>query len=295
MARISDLLENASRERRPIFSFEFFPPKNEAGSLALQNSIAALGPLRPDFCSVTYGAGGANRQMTRTLVTTMQKNTGIVPMAHLTCVGASRAELRGVLEEFRQAGIENVLALRGDAPRGETAFVAPPGGLRFASELMQMTKHEFGFCTGGACYPEGHPETRALDLNVQHTREKVLAGAEFLITQLFFDPKCYFDFVARLRSAGVYVPVIPGVMPITDLGQLQRFTALCGASIPERLKAQLLSASEDKAATLELGIAYATHLCGRLLEGGAPGIHFYTLNRSASTRAILAALRATYL
>lgn len=293
--RVTEILQKAKSESRPVFSFEFFPPKNEAGQASLASSIAALRPLHPDFCSVTYGAGGSTQSLTRDLLVRMQEETAITPMAHLTCVGHSRGELRKVLSDFRAAGIDNVLALRGDPPKGVAHFEPAPGGLRYASELAQLARHEFDFCVGGACYPEGHVEQRDAELNIAHAREKVNAGAEFLITQLFFDPRTYFDYVARLRGAGIYVPVIPGIMPITDVGQVERFTSLCGAAIPERLRAELQIAREDKLATLQLGIAYATHQAGRLLEGGAPGVHFYTLNRSASTRAILAALRATYI
>lgn len=292
--RISDILTNAKAKNRPVFSFEFFPPKSEDAAANLQTTIKSLSALHPDFCSVTYGAGGSTRRLTLDVVTRLKDESSIVPMAHLTCVDATKDDLRGVLAELKAKGIENVLALRGDPPKGSTTFVSTKDGFKYGHELATLVRDEFKLCVGGAVYPEGHPENREPEINAEHTRLKVHAGAEFLITQLFFDTRAYFDFVARLRSKGVYVPVLAGIMPITDLGQADRFTKLCGATIPPLLRAQLEAAKDDPIATRELGIAFATHQCVRLLEGGAPGIHFYTLNRSASTRAILAALRASF-
>jgi len=294
--RIQEILECKKAKNQPVFSFEFFPPKEENGWLRLKQTITSLQSLRPDFCSVTYGAGGSTRQHTLELVSKIYADTHIVPMMHLTCLGSTVEQLREILKQAKFNGIENVLALRGDAPKQQTNVESPfsaQTSFRYASELVALVHDEFKLCTGAACYPEGHPETREPRLNIEHTRQKVLAGAEFLITQLFFDPALYFDFVARLRSAGIYTPVLPGIMPMTNLAQISRFTDMCGASIPQILKDQLLAVDDDPQATLQLGIAYATHQCVRLLEGGAPGIHFYTLNRSVSTRAILAALRAS--
>lgn len=288
-------MNDAKARQRPVFSFEFFPPKNADAVTALEATIRALKPLAPDFCSVTYGAaGGSGRQLTLDIVARIQHEIGINAVAHLTCVDADRAELGRVLGQLRDRGVENVLALRGDPPRGTTGFTQTPGGFRYAHELAAMARDEFGLCVGGAVYPEGHVEERDLALNVQYARQKMLAGCEFFVSQLFFEPKFYFDYVARLRAAGVYTPVLAGIMPITDAQQIERFTKLCGASLPALLRQQLDAAKDDPVATRELGIAYATHQCVRLLEGGAPGIHFYTLNRSASTRAILSALRASF-
>ncbi|MCC6810586.1 MAG: methylenetetrahydrofolate reductase [NAD(P)H] [Deltaproteobacteria bacterium] len=292
--RISQILTQAKARNRPVFSFEFFPPKTEEAAHNLSETIKSLRSLHPDFCSVTYGAGGSTRRLTLDVVTKLKDEAGVVPMAHLTCVDATKDDLRGVLTELKDKGIENVLALRGDPPKGSTTFSSTRGGFQYGHELASLVRDEFALCVGGAIYPEGHVENRDLDMNAEHARLKVHAGCEFLITQLFFDPTRYFDFVAKLRSRGVYVPVLAGIMPITDLGQVDRFTKLCGASIPQTLRTQLEYAQGDPIATRELGIAYATHQCVRLLEGGAPGIHFYTLNRSASTRAILSALRASY-
>jgi methylenetetrahydrofolate reductase (NADPH) len=293
--RISHILAAAKQNNRPVFSFEFFPPRSEEAAGNLSATIKNLQSLSPDFCSVTYGAGGSTRRLTIDVVTRLKNESNIVPMAHLTCVDASKDELRSVLSEIKEKGIENVLALRGDPPKGSSGvFTATKGGFQYGHELASLVRDEFALCVGGAIYPEGHVENRDLDVQAEHARQKVLAGCEFLISQLFFDTKVYFDFVAKLRAKGVYVPVLAGIMPITDLHQVDRFTKMCGATIPQTLRAQLEIAQGDPIATRELGIAYATHQCVRLLEGGAPGIHFYTLNRSASTRAILSALRASY-
>lgn len=292
--KISEILLQRKQQGRPVFSVEFFPPKNAEGKAKLHDTIDALHSLAPDFCSITYGAGGSMRELTLELVEELARENKITPMAHLTCVGSTEKDLREVVARIKGGGVQNLLALRGDPPAGAKQFTGTEGGYRYASDLMRLVRDEFGLCLGGAVYPEGHPENRDPDQNTAHTREKALSGAEFFITQLFFDPAMYFAFVAQLRAAGVYTPVIPGIMPITDVGQLERFVALCGASIPKLLADQLQAARHDPVATMQLGIAHATHQCVRLLEGGAPGIHFYTLNRSPSTRAILAALRARW-
>jgi methylenetetrahydrofolate reductase (NADPH) len=215
-------------------------------------------------------------------------------MAHLTCQGATREELRATLEAFRGAGIDNVLLLRGDPPRGQRTFVPHPDGLAYANELVALARSLEGerLCIGGACYPEGHVETRDKLADLKNLQAKVDAGAQFLITQLFFDNRCYFEFVDRARAAGITVPILPGIMPITNVDQIERFTARCGATIPSALSAALRVRRADPEAALQLGVAWATLQCADLLKKGAPGIHFYTLNRSHATRAILAALRA---
>ena len=288
--RISELLELGRAEGRPVFSFEFFPPKTVEGERNLHLALEALAPLEPAFVSVTYGAGGTTRQRTVRIVKELKAAYGLEAMAHLTCIGATVEQLREVLGEFAEAGIENVLALRGDPPPGEP-FQPTPGGLRYASELVGLIKRDFPFCVGGACYPETHQEAATPEEDIAHLREKVEAGAEFLITQLFFDNRHYFDFVARARAAGIEVPIIPGILPITQVGQLERMTALCGATIPQALHRELQARREEPEAVLDLGVAYATLQCAELLERGAPGIHFYTLNRSPATRAILSALK----
>ncbi|HEY6911798.1 MAG TPA: methylenetetrahydrofolate reductase [NAD(P)H] [Myxococcales bacterium] len=295
--RICDLFVFAAERGEPVFSFEFFPPKNDAGVAALFESLRALRPLAPAFVSVTWGAGGSSRGRTLEMVTRIKRETEIEAMAHLTCVGVSRKELEEQLAVICDAGITNVLALRGDPPRGQREFIVHPEGLAHASDLIALArevgdKRGVKLCIGGACYPEGHPETRDLGLDLKHVKTKVEAGADFLITQLFFDNRRYFDFVGRARAAAIEVPILPGIMPVTNVDQIQRFTAMCGAHIPAGLSAALRARRDDPDATLQLGVAYATLQAAELLRCGAPGIHFYTLNRSTATRAILAALRA---
>jgi len=275
----------------PVFSFEFFPPKTERGERNLQEALAALVPLEPTFVSVTYGAGGSTREKTVEIVTRIKADHGLEAMAHLTCIGSTVGELRAVLAEMELAGIENVLALRGDPPAGQRPYRPPADGLRHASELIALVRSEYPFCVGGACYPETHVEAESPERDLEHLALKVAAGAEFLITQLFFDNAVYFDFVRRAREAGIGVPIIPGILPITQVGQLERMAALCGATIPPSLHAELELRRDEAEAVLDFGVAYATLQCAELLERGAPGIHFYTLNRSPATRAILSALK----
>jgi methylenetetrahydrofolate reductase (NADPH) len=279
-------------QRRPVFSFEFFPPKTDDGQRTLEQTLAVLADDEPDYVSVTYGAGGTTRNRTLEITKSIKHDLGIEAMAHLSCVGEPRERQQALLDQIEAAGIENVLALRGDPPRGETDWKPHPGGLHYSVELIALIKERVDACVGAACFPEVHPDApdRATDLG--YARAKVEAGAGFLITQLFFDNELYFDFVEDARAAGIEVPIIPGIMPITNAGQVKRFTEMCGASIPPDLERQLDARADDPEATAELGVAYATLQCSDLLARGAPGIHFYTLNRSPSTRAILAALRA---
>jgi methylenetetrahydrofolate reductase (NADPH) len=279
---------------RPSISFEFFPPKDEAGFDRLRETLASLRELSPTYVSVTYGAAGSARQRTIELVTHLKDDYGIEAMAHLTCVGASRDELWRILAQLDQAGVENVLALRGDPPAGSDGFEPHADGFRYASELAAFAQREYRFCLGGACYPEGHVESASLDEDLAHLQKKVDAGCEFLVSQLFFDNQRYFDFVARARAAGIGVPIIPGIMPITNVKQLERFTKMCGASIPELLLGELRRLQHNPDAVLSLGVAHATAQCLELLQRGAPGIHFYTLNKSAATRTILTALRTIW-
>lgn len=294
--RISDLLRFARERGEPLFSFEFFPPKTDEGVRTLFETVEALRPLGPAYVSVTYGAGGSTRAKTVDLVKRLKRELEVEAMAHVTCVAASRDEIASVLDEVAEAGIQNVLALRGDPPRGQTAFVPHPEGFRYASELVAFIRSRpdrWKFCLGAAAYPEGHVETRDLAQDLRHLGAKVAAGVDFLVTQLFFDNARYFGFVDRVRAAGLTVPVIPGIMPFTNVEQIERFTAMCGASIPPPLRAAMEVRRTDPESARELGVAYASLQCADLLRRGAPGIHFYTLNRSTSTRAILAALRAS--
>lgn len=278
-------------QRIPSFSFEFFPPRNEAALESLFSAIAQLKSLDPSFVSVTYGANGSTRTRTVELVKRLRGDLGIEPMAHLTCVGASRQELCSVLDELQDAHIDNVLALRGDPPDGASGFHNSNDGLRHGSELAALISAKYAFCIGAACYPEGHIESPDLESDLAFTRLKVVQGAGFLITQLFFDNRLYFDFVARSRAAGISVPIIPGIMPVTNVEQIKRFTSKIGVTIPAALLAALDERRNDAEAVVQLGVAWATLQCQELLAGGAPGIHFYTLNRSPATRAILSALR----
>ncbi|MCY1014782.1 methylenetetrahydrofolate reductase [NAD(P)H] [Pyxidicoccus sp. MSG2] len=286
-------IRNRLNPSNPCFSFEFFPPKTDEGVANLLKALEDLAPLQPGFVSVTYGAGGSTRDRTVELVTRIKKETGIEAMAHLTCVGHTRDELRELLKRLAEAKLDNLLVLRGDPPQGEKSFVPSAGGFQFASELVRFIREEdFNFCLGGACYPEGHVETVSRDDDLRHLKEKVDAGLDFVVTQLFFDNAFFFDFVERARRAGINVPIVPGIMPITNYEQLQRFTRMCGATVPMRLALQLERVKDQPDALVQLGVAHATVQCMELLSRGVPGIHFYTLNKSPATRMIVSALRA---
>jgi methylenetetrahydrofolate reductase (NADPH) len=294
--KVTDILRFARERGEPVFSFEFFPPKTDEGERQLLQTIDALRPLGPAFVSVTYGAGGSDRARTVDLVKRLKRDLEIEPVAHVTCVGTSRNEVAVVLDDVAAAGIQNVLLLRGDPPRGERSFVPHPDGFAHASDLVAWVRSQPGrwsFCIGAAAYPEGHPENRDLARDLANLKIKVDAGADFLVTQLLFDNAHYFRFVERARAAGISVPVLPGVMPLTSVDQIERFTAMCGASIPPPLRAAMEVRRADPDASMQLGVAWASLQCADLLRRGAPGVHFYTLNRSPSSRAILAALRAS--
>jgi methylenetetrahydrofolate reductase (NADPH) len=286
--RIDEIYAQAEE---PVFSFEFFPPKTDDGERVLGAALESLRQFEPDFVSVTYGAGGTTRDRTVKLTRWIKQELGIETMAHLTCVGASRDELAKVLGDIADAGLDNVLALRGDPPRGESEWRPHPEGLSYASELVELIARDHGFSVGAACFPEIHTESPDLARDIEHLRGKVDAGARFLITNLFFDNEFYFRFVDEARAAGIEVPIVPGIMPITGAAQIKTITGLCGATIPATLLTQLELRANDGDAVRELGVSYATLQCAELLARGAPGIHFYTLNRSPATRAILSALK----
>ncbi|MBV8117018.1 MAG: methylenetetrahydrofolate reductase [NAD(P)H] [Candidatus Eremiobacteraeota bacterium] len=286
--RIIELLQ----DRRPFFSFEFFPPRTDEAHAQLLETVDTLRTLRPAFVSVTYGAGGSTRARTVEISKQIRNDLGLNVMAHLTCSGSSRSQLREVLGEIEEAGIENVLALRGDPPKSAERFERPVGGFAYASELTGMLARNYRFCVGGACYPEKHIEASDMETDLRNLRAKVDAGAEFLITQLFFDNDRYVSFVERARAMGITVPILPGIMPITNYEQIQRFTAMCGATIPPKLRVELEERRDQPKAVEDLGVAYATLQCADLLRRGAPGIHFYTLNKSPATRAIVSSLVA---
>jgi methylenetetrahydrofolate reductase (NADPH) len=286
--RIDEIIE---RSDEPVFSFEFFPPKTDEGERNLRTTLEALVELEPAFVSVTYGAGGTTRERTVELTKWLKQGLGIEAMAHLSCVGATKDELRTILDGIADAGIENVLALRGDPPRGQTDWRPHPGGFHYSTELAALIRDSYPFAIGAACFPEVHPEAPDMAHDIRFLREKVDSGVNFLITQLFFDNELYFNFVEEARAAGIDVPIVPGIMPITDLNQIKTITGLCKATIPQRLLEALEWRADDPDAVLQLGVAYATLQCAELLARGAPGIHFCTLNRSPATRAILSSLR----
>ncbi len=277
--------------QKPAISCEFFPPKDQEGVDRLFQTVADLAPFAPAYVSVTYGAGGSTRQLTVELVGRIQREVGIEAMAHLTCVGASQREIAAVVDQIGAAGVENVIALRGDPPKGATSFVAAEGGFAHASELVAFLERRGGFCIAAACYPEKHPEAVSADADLAYLKQKVDAGADFLISQLFFDNADYFAFVERARKAGIDVPIVPGIMPVTNVSQVKRFTAMCGARMPEALMQKLEAVASDNEAVGEIGVEHATQQCRELLERGAPGVHFYTLNRSKATVEILRRLR----
>jgi methylenetetrahydrofolate reductase (NADPH) len=287
MTFIRDLLS----PDRPSFSFEFFPPKTDEGEAALWRAIRELEPYNPTFVSVTYGAGGSSRDRTIRVVQRIAAETAMVPMAHLTCVAATRAEVAAVVDDLADAGIRNVMALRGDMPGGfDVRWEATEGGLTHAAELVELIRSRGGFCIGVASHPEGHPESPDRDTDARHLAAKLNAGADFATTQLFFRAEDYFSHVAMVRAHGADQPILPGIMPVTDVAQIQRMAAMSGAVFPEDIAGRLRAVDGDPAKVRAVGVEIATELCLELLEGGAPGIHFYTLNRSTATREIWANL-----
>ena len=277
-------------QQKRTVSCEFFPPREEDGIPAVFRAIDRVRVYNPDFVSVTYGAGGSTRDFTERITMQVKQETDLEVMAHLTCVAQTRDEVNGVLERLDEAGVENVIALRGDPPRGQENFVPEDGGFSHATELIDHIRANFDFGLAAACYPEGHTESPDLDLDISYAREKVDRGADFLITQLFYDNRYFFEFMERAQRAGIDVPVIPGVLPILNTAQIRRFTSLCGATIPPELDSQLEQYAEDDNAVRELGVEYASRQVEELWENGVPGIHFYVLNRSYSVSRILANL-----
>lgn len=284
--RIPDLLGRGT----PCFSFEYFPPKTPQGEENLFETVAALEGLRPAYVSVTYGAGGSTRTQTLEIVRRIQQETGLTAMAHLTCVGHTKNEIGEILGQLEAAGIENVLALRGDPPQGAKKFEAVEGGFAHASELAAFIAANSKLSIGGACYPETHQEATSPADDLKHLKEKVDAGAQFLVSQLFFNNQAFWDFLPKTKELGIEVPIVPGIMPILNVDQIKRFTSMCGATIPEKLLGELEAIKEDAEAVLAKGVEHATQQCRELLDKGAPGIHFYTLNRSDATRRILQTL-----
>jgi methylenetetrahydrofolate reductase (NADPH) len=278
---------------RPLRSLEFFPPKDEAGVAALRQTAVALQRIAPDFVSVTYGAGGSTRERTAQVSGILKNELGFTVMPHLTCVGHSRAELEGVADRIYLDGFRNIMTLRGDPPKGAAEFQTAPDGLRHASELVVLLRARHAdFCLGVAGYPEKHPEAPSAEADLAHLRRKVDGGAAFITTQLFFDNAAFYRFVERCRAAGITVPIVPGIMPVLSLKQIQRFTAMCGASLPEKLIRRLEAAGDQPEVAEAIGIDWALGQIRDLLAQGAPGYHLYILNRAKSALALAAGLAA---
>lgn len=277
---------------RPTMSFEFFPPKDDAGQEQLAKAVGELEPLRPDFVSVTYGASGSTRGRTLDAARSITAQAGFRTMGHLTCVSQTRAEVEGAIASYAEAGIGHVLAVRGDPAGGPTAPWLPhPGGLQNATELVKLVKSAGDFCIGVAAFPDAHADRKDFDLDARILAEKEAAGASFAITQLFFDTDAYFRLVERVRALGCQLPIVAGIQPVTNLAQIERFATFSGAPLPRPLVAALHAVADDPAAVRQVGLEFATGFCDRLLAGGAPGLHFFTLNRSKATAEILANLR----
>jgi len=273
------------------FSFELFPPKTDEGERALWQTVRDLERLHPTFVSVTYGAGGSTRDRTVRITAEIAEQTSMIPVAHLTCVGASREELRGVIAEYANAGITTVLALRGDPPGGPTADWTPhTDGLQHADELVELVKSLGNFTVGVAAFPEGHPSSPDLDTDARVLAAKQDAGAEFAVTQFFFRARDYADLLERASAHGVTMPIIPGLMPVTNVAQIARFAELSGAAFPPELAARFEVVKNDDDAVRKLGVEIAVEISNELLDMGAPGLHFYTLNRSTSTVQVYEAL-----
>jgi methylenetetrahydrofolate reductase (NADPH) len=286
---IRDIFEQARVDRRPVISFEFFPTKSDdAERCLLEKTIPVLRDLQPDFCSVTYGAGGSTREKTLGIVDRIQREMHITAMAHLTCVNATVDETDAILEQSRALGIKNILALRGDPPSGLDEFVRTDGGFEYSYELVRHIRASGGFSIGVAGFPEGHVACReGKHVDWQRLQAKIDHGADFVITQLFFQNCHYFECRDFLAKRGVTVPIVPGLLPILSASQIKRFVALCGAAMPQPLLEELDRCGDDERAIAEFGVEYATRQCEELLREGAPGLHFYTLNRAASTTAVL--------
>ena len=288
LMKIANLFQAGS----PAISFEFFPPKTDKGFQSLYRTIGELQPINPGFVSVTMGAGGSTRSKTVDLVIEIEKNLGLTAMTHLPCVGFTRDEVAHILNSLTEAGLQNVLALRGDPPKDAPDFVAPEGGFEHAAEIVGFIRESWDLCVGAAAFPETHPDAKDPETDLRYLHQKVQAGTDFLVTQFFFDNAAYFDFVKRARAIGITVPIVPGIMPITSTANVKRMPSFGGGAFPPELQSQLDACEGDDEKTLELGIRWATLQCRELIDSGAPGIHFYTLNRSSATRRIHADLFA---
>ncbi len=279
--KMEEILKNTDKKS---ISFEFFPPKTEEAEKSLFETIKNLQTLNPSFVSVTYGAGGSSRDRTINIIRRIIKETNLTPIAHLTCIGHTKKELIDILSQYKEMGVENILALRGDIPVGQEGFVIPKDGCHHASELVRLIRENFGshFSVGVASYPEGHIESPNMERDVYYFKEKIEAGASFSITQMFFDNTYFYRYLELIEKKGIGIPIIPGIMPITNFSQIRRFAALCGATIPEKLVRSLENAKSAEDAK-KIGIEYAIEQCRDLLEHGVKGLHFFTLNKSDAT------------
>ncbi|MEM9227837.1 MAG: methylenetetrahydrofolate reductase [NAD(P)H] [Verrucomicrobiota bacterium] len=281
---ISDMLQAGE----PVLSVEFFPAKTEEGARQILRTANALKPYRPDFVSITYGAGGSTRERTLDYGELLQEIFGFEVMPHLTCVGHSRDDLRSILSRFKEKGFRNIMALRGDPPKGEEQFKAHPDGLRYGSELVGFIRETFPhFCLGVGGYPEKHPEATSLDADLEHLKIKMDAGADFITTQLFFKNSDYLTFVEKCRALGISKPVVPGILPPLSYDQVTKFCGFCQASLPDELSQRLEAVKDDEEASLQVGVDWAYEQIIELFEQGAPGVHLYLLNRSASALALI--------
>lgn len=282
-------IANLLRATKPIRSVEFFPPKNEAGGKEILRVATQLrNAIHPDFVSITYGAGGTTRERTLRYAQLLKEELGFEVMPHLTCVGSSRSELHSILQGYYDLGFRNIMALRGDPPKGETAFRPHPEGLQFASDLVKYIHEHFrDICIGVAGYPEKHPEAPDPETDLDHLRDKCNAGAHFITTQLFFDNADYWKFVTACRQRGITLPILPGILPVVSLSQVERFCKMCGARIPEVLHDKLRQAGDDPEKVEAVGIDWAHAQVSELLARGAPGFHLYILNRCRSALALV--------
>jgi methylenetetrahydrofolate reductase (NADPH) len=285
--KISDLLNRGEQ----TFSFEFFPPKNFSSILELGINVGQLMKLSPSFISVTYGAGGSNQDASFNLIDYLNNKIGLITMAHYTCVNATKEKVDSDMEFFKKINIENLILLRGDRPKEEIQENNATGDFQFASDLIDFVASNHQFCIAAAGYPEAHPESQSLDDDIAFLKYKVDKGADFIVTQLFFDNRYYFDYVERARKAGITIPIVPGIMPITSFTQIKKFTQMIGATIPKYLVEKLEPYQDDLSKTYEIGVEFSINQCRELLQKGAPGLHFYTLNKSRATVDIYSSLK----
>lgn len=286
--KIIEILKNKNGY---TFSFEFFPPKNEISAVDFGINVGQLMRLNPSFVSVTYGAGGSTQEKTFTLVNYLQNKVGLLCMAHYTCINATKEKVLNDMSYLKSIGINNVMLLRGDVPKDQTEFIPLKDGFKYASELIEFVGKHFDFCKAGACYVEKHPEAQTIEEDIDNLKKKVDAGVDFLITQLFFINRKYFEFIDKIHKKGINCPVIPGIIPITSYKQIEKFTKMTNAEIPDTLKVILKKYSDDEESLYKAGVEYSINQCIELLENNAPGIHFYTLNKSLATVEIFEAIK----